>query len=264
MKLPISKGYDSIMVTIGKNTKLAHFIPTNKTIDSNATATLYLHNIWKHHGTLDKIISDRGPVFVSKFMRRLYELLRIQPSPTTTFHPQSDGQIERINQILEQYLRMFTTRRQNDWADLLPIPEFAYNNSVHSATGFSPFYATYGYNPALSFTTPTMAKVLAAKEGIQQLQEIHEDVKTFIKIANDQAKQNYDQRVQRQPSFNVRDKVLLRHDNVTTTASSKTLASRFLGPFPVISKISYLVCRLRLPKSLRIHNVFHIPSLEKY
>ena len=91
VKLPISKGYDSIMVTIDKNTKLAHFIPTNEMIDLNATATLYLHNIWKHHGTPDEIISNRGPVFVSKFMRRLYEFLRIQPFPTTAFHLQLEG-----------------------------------------------------------------------------------------------------------------------------------------------------------------------------
>ena len=139
VKLPISSGYDSVLVVVDKNTKLAHFIPTRETVDSQETAKLYLHHVWKHHGTPHEVISDRGLVFVSKFMRRLSELLCIKPSPTTTFHPQLDGQIERVNQVLEQFLRMFTTRRQDDWADLLPIAEFAYNNSSHLATGFSPF-----------------------------------------------------------------------------------------------------------------------------
>ena len=80
------------------------------------------------------------------------------------FHPQADGQTERMNQVLEQFLRMFTTRRQDDWAHLLPITEFAYNNAYHSTTRFSPFYATYGYHLSLSFTTPSTSMVPTAEE----------------------------------------------------------------------------------------------------
>ena len=199
------------MVVVDKNTKLAHFIPTTETINSNKTAMLYLHHVWKHHGTPNEMIFDRGLVFVSKFMRRLYELLHIQPVPTTAFHPQSDGQTERVNQFLEQILRMFTTKRQDDWSDLLAIVEFAYNNSLHSATRFSPFYTTYGYHPTLSFAKPTTSTVSAPKGRVHQLQEIHEEIKTMIKIAGDQAKLHYDQHVQHQPNFKVGEKVLLRH-----------------------------------------------------
>ena len=85
--------------------------------------------------------TDQCPIFVSKFMQHLYELLRIQPAPTTSFHPQSDNQMERVNQFLEQILQMFTTKQQDDWSNLLPITEFAYNNSLHLATRFSSFYA---------------------------------------------------------------------------------------------------------------------------
>ena len=110
VKLSISSGYDSVMVVVDKNTKLGHFIFTMKTIDSQDSALLYLHHIWKHPGTPNEVISNYGPVFVSKFMRGLLELLCIKPSPTTAFHPQTDGQTKRINQVLEQYLRMFTSR----------------------------------------------------------------------------------------------------------------------------------------------------------
>lgn len=264
VKLPNSAGFDTILVVVDKNTKLAHFIPTTETIDSNGTAMLYLHHVWKHHGTPEKIISDRGPVFVSKFMRRLYELLRIHPAPTTAFHPQSDGQTERVNQVLEQMLRMFTTRRQDDWSDLLPIAEFAYNNSLHAATGFSPFYATYGYHPTLSFKSPTNSIVPAAEERIRHLHDVHEEVKNMIKIAGEQAKQNYDRHVQEQPGFKVGDNVLLRHDNIATTQESRKLAPKFLGPYPIIAKISDLVYKLKLPKTLRIHDIFHVSLLEKY
>ena len=166
MKLPNSNGYDAILVVVDKNTKLAHFIPTQETIDSNGTANLYLHHVRKHHGLSNEIISDRGQVFVSKFMRRLLELLRIRPSPTTAFHPQSDGQIECVNQVLEQFLCMFTTRQHDDWVDLVSIAKFAYDNSVHSATGLSSFYAAYGYHPSLTITNPSTSPVLAAKDCI--------------------------------------------------------------------------------------------------
>lgn len=252
------------MVVVDKNTKLAHFIPTTETIDSNGTASLYLHHVWKHHGTPAEMISDRGPVFVSKFMRRLYELLRIQPSPTTAFHPQSDGQTERVNQSLEQILRMFTTRRQDDWADLLPIAEFAYNNALHSATGYSPFYATYAYHPTMSFTKPTTSTVPAAEDRICLLQQVHEEVKSMIKLAGEQAKRNYDRHVTQQPTYNIGDYVLLRSEHIATTLPSQKLGPKYLGPFPIVAKISDLVYRLKLPHTLHIHNVFHVAVLEPY
>ena len=111
MKLPKSEGYDSIMVVVDKNTKLVHFIPTKETIDSNGSALLYLHNLWKHHGTPNEMISDRGTIFVSKFMKRLCQFLQIQPSLTIAFHLQANKQTERVNQIVEQFLRMFKTKR---------------------------------------------------------------------------------------------------------------------------------------------------------
>jgi transposase InsO family protein len=264
VKLPVSNGYDSIMVVIDKNTKLGHFIPTHESINSQDTANLFLQHVWRYHGTPEEVISDRGPVFVSKFMTRLCNLLRIKPSPTTAFHPQADGQTERLNQVLEQFLRMFTTTRQDDWADLLPIAEFAYNNASHAATGFSPFYVTYGYHPALSFMTPTSSTVPAAENRVKHLQEVHEELKTMIHIAGQNAKRIYDRGATLQPSFEVGDKVLLRHRNIATTAPSHKLASKFLGPFPIIAKLSNLLYRLKLPNTLRIHNVFHVSLLEKY
>ena len=166
VKLSISSGCDLVMVVIDKSINLGHFIPIKETINSQDIALLYLHHIWKHHGTLDELIFDCRLIFVSKFMRRLSELLRIKPSPTTASHPQTDGQTKRVNQVLEQYLKMFTSRCQDDWVHLLPLAEFAYNNASHSATGFSPFYATYGYHPALSFMTLTSSTVLAVEDRI--------------------------------------------------------------------------------------------------
>ena len=213
------------MVVVDKNTKLAHFIPTKETIDSNGTASLYLHNVWKHHDTADEVILDRGTVFVSKLMRRLCQFLQIQPSPTIAFHPQADEQTKRVNQIVEQFLRMFTTKRQDDWAGLLPLAKFAYNNVYYFATGFSPFYATYGYHPFLSFLIPTTSTVPAAEDRIRHLHEVHENLKIMIALAGEQAKRSYDKGVKMQPTLQIGDKVLLRHGNIPTMTPSRKLAS---------------------------------------
>ena len=159
---------------------------------------------------------------------------------------------------------MFTIRQQDDWADLVPIVEFAYNNSVHSATGLSPFYATYGYHPSLRITNPSTSLVPAAEDRIQYLHEIHEEIKAMIKIARDHAKKRYDAGSHLYHTFQVGDKVLLRHDNITTIVMSGKLTSKFLGPFLITAKLSNMIHHLKLPKMLRIHDVFHISLLERY
>ena len=88
-----------------------------------------------------------GPQFDSRFMRDLYRLLNIEGNPSTAYHPQTDGQTERINQEIEQYLRIFINHHQSDWAEWLPLAEFSYNNKVQTSTGHSPFMALYGYHP---------------------------------------------------------------------------------------------------------------------
>ncbi|GLB41978.1 putative retrotransposable element tf2 155 kda protein type 1-like [Lyophyllum shimeji] len=111
----------------------------------------YRKHVWKLHGLPDAFVSDRGPQFVAEFTRELYRLLGIKLSTSTAYHPQSDGQTERVNQELEQYLRVFCNERQDDWDDLLPEAEFQYNNHVHSATKFTPFMLDTGRNPRMGF-----------------------------------------------------------------------------------------------------------------
>ena len=147
---------------------------------------------------------------------------------------------------------------------MVPIAEFAYNNSVHLATRLSPFYATYGYHPSLTITNPSTSLVPAAEDRIRYLHEIHEEIKAMIKIAGDQAKKRYDAGSHLYHTFQVGDKVLLRQYNITTIIPSRKLTSKFLGPFLITAKLSDVVYRLKLPKTLRIHNVFHISLLEKY
>ena len=118
---------------------------------------------------------------------------------------------------------------------LLLLAEFAYNNASHSTMRFSPFYATYGYHPALSFMTPTSSTVPTVEVRIQHLQQVYKELKIMIQMAKEQAKINYDKKAKMPPTFHIGDKVFLQHDNISTNIPSKKLSFRFLGPFPVIS-----------------------------
>jgi hypothetical protein len=93
------------------------------------------------------MLSDRGPQFVAEFMRKLYCLLRITISSSTAYHPQSDGQTKRVNQELEQYIRIFVSKQQNDWDTLLPLSKFAYNNHIHASTQHTPLFLDMGRHP---------------------------------------------------------------------------------------------------------------------
>ena len=149
--IPDSHGYDAVMNVVDSVGKRAHFIPTTTTITALGAARLFLHNVWKLHGLPRRVVSDRGPQFVAEFTRELYRLLGITLSTTTAYHPQADGQTERVNQELEQYLRVFVNERQDDWDELLPMAEFQYNNHIHSSTQQTPFLLDTGQHPRMGF-----------------------------------------------------------------------------------------------------------------
>ncbi|CEO95067.1 hypothetical protein PBRA_009599 [Plasmodiophora brassicae] len=114
---------------------MAHFIPCKETTTAEQLADLFLSNVFRLHGLPDDVTSDRGPQFVSKFWRQLLDRLGTRRNLSSARHPESDGQTERVNQVLEQYLRCYVNYQQDDWAQRLPIAEFAYNTASHSATG---------------------------------------------------------------------------------------------------------------------------------
>ena len=150
VELPQLDGHDAIMVVVDSLRKRAHFLPVNTTITAVGSAQQFQDNVWKLHGLPTRIVSDRGPQFTAEFTSELYRLLEIKAAKTTAYHPQADGQTERVNQELEQYLWLFTSERQDDWADLLSMAEFQYNNHIHSSTQQTPFLLDSSQHPALN------------------------------------------------------------------------------------------------------------------
>ena len=131
-QLPKSDEYDAIFVVVDRLTKQAHFVPTTSDVNAATTADMFIDHVWKLHGTPRQVISDRGSQFVSQFLKEVFRRTGITGSTSTAFHPQTDGQTERVNQELEQYLRAFTDMRQSNWSGLLPLAEFAHNTRAHA------------------------------------------------------------------------------------------------------------------------------------
>ena len=122
--LPLVNSYDSVLVVVDRFMKMAHFTPCSKTISREGMVHLLLNNVVRLHGLPDDVISDCRPQFVSHFWQRLLQTLGISLKLSSAYHPQTDGQTERVNQILEQYLRCSVSYQQDDWVNILSLAEF--------------------------------------------------------------------------------------------------------------------------------------------
>ena len=183
---------------------------------------LFLRYVFTKHGTPSNIISDRGKHFTSGFWISLCEILGIKGNLSTAYHPKTDGQTERVNQILEQYLRIYINYQQDDWAHLLPLAEFAYNNTAHSATQVTPFFVNKGFHPKLKVSL-TLVTLEDAYRQLADLKDLHQYLQDQIKKSITQytsATTNHRIPI---PDFQVRDMVWLDSQNIRTKRPSKKL-----------------------------------------
>jgi len=158
----------------------AHFIPTTEKTLAEGLARLFRDNVWKLHGLPESIISDKVPQFMAGIMKELNGMLGIKSKLLTAFHPQTDGQTERVNQELEQYLRMFIDHRQEQWPEWLGTAEFAYNNKAHSSTRTLPFKVIYEQDPRMGFEGRKKGKYAGAEKFIEKMKEIQEEAKAVL------------------------------------------------------------------------------------
>ncbi|MBW0590108.1 hypothetical protein O181_129823, partial [Austropuccinia psidii MF-1] len=239
-QLPLSDSFDSILVIVDRIPKMAVFIPTMSSINS-----LDLAHIFSKNGLPSSIVSDRGSLFVSSFWTNLCQQLNISRDLSTAYHPETDGQTERVNQILEQYLRMYFSYHQDDWNTWLPLAEFSYNNSDHSSTKQSPFFTVYGNNThfdSVHITQDTPAGNLSTK-----IQSVKQDVKRELEVAINRFKRYADKSRASPPVFNPGDMVWLSSKNIKSTRPTKKLSERWLGSFPILKKTSTIPNRHQEP-----------------
>ena len=183
------------MVVVDSVTKQSHFVSTVATLSSVGTAQLYIQHIWKHHGLPKRVISDRGPQFMAEFTREIDHLLGIKLAATMAYHPQGDGQMERVNQELEQFLCLFTNQWQDDWDNLLPIAEFQYNNHIHAATQNIPFLLDMGRIPQMGFEPEQLRSCLESVNKFkEQMKDALTEAKAVLAKSKDEMAKYYDRR----------------------------------------------------------------------
>jgi hypothetical protein len=267
--LPLSDGCDAILNVVDRLSKMAHYIATQTDLDAEGLADLFVTHIFRLHGLPTKIVTDRGSVFTSKFWKCVATKLGIQRNLSTAFHPQTDGQTERVNAILEQYLRCYCTYNQDNWVSLLPLAEFAYNNSKSTTTGVTPFMMNYGYNPRFEVTEKDVKEVgLPTKVRnnidafVSKMQEMEEYCRLEMKYAQAVQAEYADEKRLPPPVYQTGDKVWLMRRFIHTTRPSAKLDFKKLGKYEVVERIGSHAYKLKLPDSMKVHPVFHVSLLE--
>ena len=264
-ELPQSNGFNSILVVVDRLTKWAIFIPTTTRLTSAQLADLVISHVVCQHGFPMSIVSDRGSKFTSRVWLALNKALGTQLKLSTAYHPQTDGQTERVNQVLEHYLRVFVSYKQDNWASLLQTASFSYNNTVHSATQMSPFLANFGYSPRwLDEIVQPDDNIPVVFEKVKELKDLHDVCKGNIQLANDDYARNFDKKKQGGTTFDVGDQVLLSMDHVQTRRPTAKFDNKYAGPFLIEKVIGSRAYRLTLPSTMKIHPVFHISRLKRF
>jgi transposase InsO family protein len=272
-QLPRTKaGMNAIAVFVDRLSKQAIFVPTTTSVSAKELATLFFLHVYRYHGIPRSIVSDRDTRFTSSFWTSLFSLLNTSLDMSTAYHQQTDGQTERTNRTLEQYLRIYTSDDQDNWDTCLTEAEFAYNRAKSSSTGLSPFEVLYGSNPNVPASLLRPQSIAAppdVKEILSQhctrFQVVQDHLRKAQKLMSDQYNKHH-----RDISFNVGDLVYLDSSNISITPNaskskkpkSKKLSSKFLGPFKILERPSPLNYRLALHPDSRIHPVFHVSLLK--
>ncbi|KAK9029043.1 hypothetical protein V6N11_026169 [Hibiscus sabdariffa] len=267
--LPLtSSKKDSVCVIVDRLTKSAHFIPVRTNYPVDKLAKLYISEIVRLHGIPLSIISDRDPKFTSRFWQVLHDALGTHLNFSTTFHPQTDGQSERVIQILENMLRGCVIDFRGSWEDFLPLAEFAYNNSYQVSIRMAPYEALYGRKCRTPICwTELYDRNILGPDLIQQTEKTVRLIRDRLKEAFDRQK-SYADRRRKDIEFAVGDHVFLKVSpwkRFLRFGRKGKLSPRFIGSYRILERVGSVAYRLELPPQLsRIHNVFHVSMLRQY
>jgi hypothetical protein len=268
MGLPRTQSrYDSIWVIVDRLTNVAHFIPVKTTYSRSQLVELYMLRIVYLHGVPKKIVSDRGTQFTLSFWERLHETLDTQLYFSSAYHPQTDGQIERVNQILEDMLRACALQYGRSWDKSLLYAKFNYNNSYQESLKMAPFEMLYGCRCRTSlFWNETRERKVFGPDILQEAEKQVHMVRENLRITQLRQKSYADHR-RRELSFEVGDFVYLKVSPMRGLCCFKVrgkLAPRFIRPFKILETRGEVAYQLELPPQLSdVHDVFHVSQLKK-
>jgi hypothetical protein len=266
MGLPECEGYNAIWVVVDRLSKMRHFVPCHTTIDARGLAEMFLKEVVRLPGLPQTIISDTGPQFAAVFWNRICERLGINRRQSTAFHPQTEGQTERINLGMEQYLRIYTSHQQDDWVQWQPLAEFAANNTMSETTKFSAFFAVSGTDPRMVFEEAADesrdSRVVDADSVQAAMRQIHEHLRVEMRRSQDIMEEGGNKKRLPAPPMQEGTEVWLDAQHIRNTRPSRKSDWKRLGPYRVKRKVSPYAYELELPRSIRIHPVHHVSLMD--
>jgi hypothetical protein len=262
------RGFNTIVTFVDRLTKMAHFEPTSDTCDADEVMRIYFKSVFRHHGLQDVFISDRDPRFTSMFWTAMTDALQTTVKTSTAYHHETNGQSERANRTIAQILRGYVNASANDWDEYLPLAEFAYNNSLNPSTGYTPFYLNYGRHPRTPATLNAYLrqvddpKLPAVMDFLDGLTTALARARGNVARAQQQQKFHFDKK-RRDVAYYEGDSVYISTREIPFRHHHK-LRDRWLGPFTITRKVDDLNYELALPKTMGIHNTFHVSKLRPH
>lgn len=258
--------YDAILVVVCRLTKMAHYIPARGDWDGVDLAQAWIREVIRLHGVPKRVISDRGPLMNAKYWDTFQHYLNSRRVLSSAYHPQTDGQTERQNQTLEQYLRCYCSLEQDDWALWMSIAEFAYNDSLHATIGTTPFLANHGVAPR-GADWPSIplgqGESPLGRQIATRVLSLQQECKRKI-IAANAYQQEYQNKSRLPIPFGVGDQVMVSNRHIKTTRPKRKLDWKYIGPGRIVAQIGPTSFKVDLPGLKSVHPVFHASLLEPF
>lgn len=264
--LPRFGSANCILVAVDRFSKFAHFISLSHPFNAQHVAQLFHDTVYRLHGMLTHIVSDRDRVFTSTFWRELFRLAQTQLCMSSVYHPQSDGQTERVNQCLETYLRCFVHSCPRQWPKWISLVEYWYNTSFHSSLRRTPFEVLYGHPPChFGLSKSSASPVTDVETLLSEHTIMTKSVRQHLHRAQQRMKSQVDKH-RSERSFAIGDFIFLKlqpyvQESLAPRAHQK-LSFRYFGPYKVLSQVGSIAYELELPPSSTVQPVFHVSLLK--
>lgn len=268
--LPVSKGFDAILVVVDLLSKRPKYVPTHTTATAATTATLFFDTVVRNHGLPQGIVSDRDPKFTSSMWTELMKIMGVELRMTTSYRAQADGQVERQNRVLENALRCMVSLHGTDWVDVLGTIEFAHSTLVSSSTKMSPFEVDTGRVARAPIGAATTCNDYAKNFAEERRRIVAQAQQSLVK-AKDQQRAHYNKK-RATTAFAAGDFVFLStkhlplaHAATGTSLEKDKLAPKFVGPFRIIKMVNDNAAQLSLPRNMsRLHDTFNVDVLRHH
>ena len=251
-----------ILVVVDRLTKFNVLIPLP---DATALTTAhgFLDHVIRNFGLPESLLSDQGTSFLSEFWQKLCKKAHITHKVTTTYHPQTDGQTERSNRTLEEYLRHFVNYNQDDWAQWLPTAQHALNTAVHTTTSTAPFVAVFGHEPRTLEEShnfePSTTRNIADK--LYNVEAMMRHLQESIRAGTARQAIQYDKHRSPAHAYKAGDLVFVDVRHLPRQRPTPKVDKVRAGPYPILRMKSPLVAVVQLPEGSHVNNQFHVSKL---